>query len=219
MKINKKLKLGLVFICLVTIALVSILIYTDKKEVINQQKFLSYIEENTFESIDFNKLFVESMETSILNSKPKYKVQEFQLGLTDAKEIRLLIGRITVEGFLTDKKYRIFYNRDSDYFKIEKEEIDNFNYSRGLNGRVLLNEFNKLKKESVILKGKYDHYTVELLGDIGPIEPSNKAIYVWHIDKLMELQEKVEGAGFYIYGQPIKEDDEIIMYIIQNDNL
>lgn len=206
-----------VYILLIIFLFFSLIFVINNLE-IKENDAIEYLNQNDFKTISFEKFLSKSIKLKLGDSYDNYMLEKFIVGLSNTQEIRTMTCYITKKSILGYKRYCIFYDKESNYLKIKEKELDNKEYKDSMIAKEFLNTFDSMKEKTIFPQGKYDYYCIQ----IDPVSKMNytisesDSIYVWEDNKLNKLNTNcVVGIGIFVYGEPIRKNDNYIYYFIR----
>lgn len=172
------------------------------------------IEDSTLQDFSMSKFITN------LNIENGLRIEDFKMGITGDKKIRVMSINMVKASDSQVKRYSILFNRDNHYLKVKESTLNKGEVNtHGILEQDFSSEFDRLKDEIELPVGDYKFYNINLLipYSITNHGEANKAVYVLDDKGIYKLgeNEKVSGLNFMITGDPIKSTDVPIYYVIK----
>jgi len=151
---------------------------------------LTYLNQADFDTIEFASLLDKTLNDSWWVSADDYMLESFTVSISADHEIRNIIGEVTRESLTGDKRYKIMYNVDADYFGGKDYfEVKEYEMAAGedrgrLPAKEFLSQLDTLKANMAFPSGQHEYYTIDLLA----------------------------SSELMVYGEPVAKNDSPLFY-------
>ncbi|RKD33431.1 hypothetical protein [Thermohalobacter berrensis] len=183
----------------------------------DNEVFIKDFKETSLHEFSMTKFIKDIAKIPLSNSNKNLIIEEFKMGLTKDKKIRLMIIKIAEESKFQNKRYSIFYNKDNNYLKVKENKIDK-NEARGrLLAKNFFMKFDRAKNFMRFPEGDYKYYSIDLMGyNINLENGKNKDLFVIDSKGVYKPKAKeVEGICIFVYGEPLERTDRPKFYVIK----